>query len=70
MLNDHMLRCEHCDVTAYYKMTTEDFNETELVCTNLCIKCVKMETKKIIDNFPAVKSLKIEPCVITLIETR
>ena len=46
-----MIRCEHCDVDAYYSLTIEDFNDTESVCTSLCIKCVKMEMKKVIDVF-------------------
>ena len=65
-----MIRCEHCDVDAYYSLTIEGFNDTESVCTSLCIKCVKIGMKKIIDNFPAVKSLKIEPILNPLIETR
>ena len=60
-ISDYMIRCEHCDVDAYYNLTIEDFNDTESMCTSLCIKCVKIEMKKIIDSFPAVKSLKIEP---------
>jgi hypothetical protein len=64
-----MIQCEHCNVDAYYNLTIEDFNDSQLVCTSLCIKCVKIETKKIIDSFPAVKSLKIEPILSPLIET-
>jgi hypothetical protein len=65
-----MMLCEHCDVDAYYKLTIEDFNDTESVCTSLCIKCVKMEMKKVIESFPAVKSLKLEPILSPLIETQ
>ena len=64
-----MVMCEHCDVDAYYNMTIEDFNDAQSVSTNLCVKCVKMEMKKIIDNFPAVKSLKIEPTLHPLLES-
>ena len=64
-----MIQCEHCNVDAYYDLTIEDFNDSELVCTSLCIKCVKIEMKKIIDRFPAVKSLKIEPILSPLIKT-
>lgn len=59
-ISNNMIRCKHCNVDAYYNLTIEDF-DSELACTSLCIKCVKIETKKIIDSFPAVKSLKIEP---------
>lgn len=27
----------------------------------LCIKCVKIESKKDVDDFPAIRSLKVEP---------
>ena len=43
-----MIRCEHCDVDAYYNLTAEDFNDSYSVCNSLCIKCVKIEMKKII----------------------
>jgi hypothetical protein len=56
-----MKRCEHCDVDPYYKLTFEDFNDTEIFSVDLCIKCVKIESKKLIDDFPAIKSLRIEP---------
>ena len=65
-----MIRCEHCDVDAYYNLTMEDFNDAESVCSNLCMKCVKIEMKKIIDEFPAVKSLKIEPIIHPLLNSR
>ncbi len=67
-ISNHMIRCKHCNVDACYNMTIEDL-DSELVCTSLCIKCVKIETKKIIDSFSAVKSLKIEPLLSPLIET-
>jgi hypothetical protein len=63
-----MIQCEHCNVDAYYNLTIEDFNNAESVCTSLCMKCAKMEMKRIIDSFPAVKSLKIEPILSPLIE--
>jgi hypothetical protein len=68
--SNYMIQCNHCDVDAYYKLTIEDFNDIEPTCMSLCIKCVKIEMKKIIDSFPALKSLKIEPILSPLIETR
>jgi hypothetical protein len=61
--------CEHCDVDAYYDLTIEDFNDAESVCSSLCMKCVKIEMKRIIDMFPAVKSLKIEPIIHPLLKS-
>ena len=55
---------------AYYKLTIEDFNYAQSVRTNLCVKCVKIEMKRIIDSFPAIKSLKIEPTLHPLLENR
>ena len=57
------------DVDAYYNLTIEDFNDSESLSNSLCIKCVKMEMKKIIDRFPAVKSLKIEPILHPLLDS-
>jgi hypothetical protein len=65
-----MIRCEHCDVDAYYNLTVEDFNDAESVRSSLCMKCVKIEMKKIIDRFPTVKSLKIEPIIHPLLKSR
>jgi hypothetical protein len=48
----------------------EDFNYAQSVHTNSCVKCVKIEMKKIIDSFPAIKSLKIEPALHPLLENR
>ena len=62
--------CEHCQVEAYYNLSIEDFNDTALICLNLCTKCVKMEMKKFIDSLPAVKSFKIEPISNPLIEAQ
>jgi hypothetical protein len=64
-----MRMCEHCDVDAYYKLTIEDLNDPESVSSSLWTKCVKIEMKKIIDRFPAVKSLKIEPIIHPLLKT-
>jgi hypothetical protein len=61
-----MIKCEHCDVDAYYRLTIEDFNIAEVYSADLCIKCIKIEASKAIDNFPTIKSLKIEPLFSTL----
>ncbi len=65
-----MIRCEHCDVDAYYNMSIEDFNDSESVCNSLCMKCVKIEMRKIIDSFPAIKSLMVEPIIHPLLKSR
>ena len=57
----HMPKCEHCDVDAYYRLTLEDFNNAEVYSADLCIKCVRIEALKAIEDFPATRSLKIEP---------
>jgi len=57
----HMVKCEHCDVDAYYRLVIEDFNNAEVYSADLCIKCVRIEALKAIDDFPATRSLKIEP---------
>ena len=64
-----MIRCEHCDVDAYYNLSIEDFNDAESVCSNLCMKCVKIEMNNIIDRFPTVRSLKIEPIIHPLLNS-
>lgn len=56
-----MMKCEHCDVEAYYRFTIEDFNTADLCSADLCIKCIKAEALKVICDFPAIKSLRIEP---------
>ena len=61
-----MIKCEHCDVDAYYRLTIEDFNSAEVYSTDLCIKCIKIEASRAISDFPAIKSLKIEPLFSTL----
>ncbi len=61
-----MIKCEHCDVDSYYRLTIEDFNSAEVYSADLCIKCIKIEALKAIDDFPAIRSLKIEPLFSTL----
>ena len=61
-----MIKCEHCDVDAYYRLTIEDFNSAEVHTADLCIKCIKIEALKAIGDFPAIKYLKIEPLLSTL----
>jgi hypothetical protein len=56
-----VIQCVHCDVDAYYRLTIEDFNKADSYSLDLCIKCIKIEAKKIIDDIPSIKSLKIEP---------
>lgn len=56
-----MEKCEHCDVDAYYRLSVEDFNNIEQSQANLCVKCVKIEGTRLLDDFPTIKSLKIEP---------
>ena len=56
-----MIKCEHCDVDAYYRLVIEDFNNAEVYSADLCIKCVRIEALKAIEDFPATRSLKIEP---------
>ena len=57
----HVVKCEHCDVDAYYRLVIEDFNNAEVYSADLCIKCVRIEALKAIEDFPATRSLKIEP---------
>lgn len=61
-----MIKCEHCDVDAYYRLTIEDFNSAEADRADLCIKCIKIEALKAIGDIPAIKSLKVEPLFSTL----
>jgi hypothetical protein len=61
-----MIKCEHCEVDAYYRLTIEDFNSAEVYSADLCIKCIRIEAAKAIDDLPATKSLKIEPLLSTL----
>jgi hypothetical protein len=57
----HVVKCEHCDVDAYYRLVIEDFNNAEVYSADLCLKCVRIEALKAIEDFPATRSLKIEP---------
>ena len=61
-----IVKCEHCDVDAYYRLTIEDFNSAEAYSVDLCIKCVRIEALKAIEDFPATRFLKIEPLCSTL----
>jgi hypothetical protein len=54
-------RCKHCDVDAYYTLSIEDFNSDDISVIDLCLKCAKKELTKIIDDFPSIKALKMEP---------
>jgi hypothetical protein len=54
-------RCKHCDVDAYYTLSIEDFNSDDISVIELCLKCAKKELTKIIDDFPSIKVLKMEP---------
>lgn len=60
---ERIFKCKHCNANAYYKLNTEYFNDPEMLTTYLCIKCVKIEGKKAVDDFPAVRSLKVEPII-------
>jgi hypothetical protein len=55
-------KCEHCDIDAYYKLDVEYFY-SEHNTMNLCIECVRTESKKMIDDFPAIRSMKVEPII-------
>jgi hypothetical protein len=57
----HIVKCEHCDVDAYYRLVIEDFNNAEVYSADLCLKCIRIEALKAIEDFPATRSLKIEP---------
>jgi|SRR5215204_3845217 len=61
-----MIKCEHCGVDAYYRLTVEDFNSAEVYAADLCLKCIKIEDSKAIGDFPVTRSLKIEPLFSTL----
>jgi hypothetical protein len=54
-------RCKHCDVDAYYTLSIEDFNSDDISVIELYLKCAKKELTKIIDDFPCIKELKMEP---------
>jgi hypothetical protein len=55
-----MIKCEHCDVDANYKLSIGDLNSTEVYSADLCIKCIEIEESKAVGNFPVTKSFKIE----------
>ena len=61
-----MIKFEHCDVNSYYRLTIEDFNSADIHTADLCLKCIKVEASKAIGDFPAIKSLKIEPLFSTI----
>ena len=52
------------DVASLYILM--DFNSAEVYSADLCIKCIRIEAAKAIDDFPATKSLKIEPLLSIL----
>jgi hypothetical protein len=56
-----MIKCEHCDADAHYRLSIEDFNSAEVYSSDLCIKCIEIEESKTVGDFPVTKSLKIEP---------
>ena len=58
---DFMIKCEHCDLDAHYRLSIEDFNSAEVYSADLCIKCIEIEESKTVGNFPVTKSFKIEP---------
>ncbi|WP_162478062.1 hypothetical protein [Nitrososphaera sp. AFS] len=59
---ERVSKCEHCDVDAYYKLDVEYFY-SENMTVYLCIKCVRTETKKLSDDFPAIRLVKVEPII-------
>jgi hypothetical protein len=61
-----MIKCEHCDVNAHYRLSIEDINSAEIYSADLCIKCIEIEELKAVGNFPVTKSLKIEPIFAAL----
>jgi hypothetical protein len=56
-----IVKCDHCDVEAYYRFIIEDFNNVDSRSAELCLKCIKAEAWKVIGDFPATRLLKIEP---------
>jgi hypothetical protein len=64
-----MMKCAHCGVDAYYRLTVDEFNQSRPYKVELCIKCIKIESKKIIEEFPAIKSLRVEPVLSVLTST-
>jgi hypothetical protein len=47
-----MIKCEHCDVDAHYRLSIEDFNSAEVYSADLCMKCVEIEESKTGHDFP------------------
>jgi hypothetical protein len=62
-----MIKCEHCDLDAHYRLSIEDFNSAEVYSADLCIKRIKIEESKTVGNFPVTKSFKIQPLVSALV---
>ena len=60
---ERTITCKHCHVDAYYKLAIEYFNDSEMLTMYLCIKCVKIESKKAVDDIPAIRSLKVDPII-------
>ena len=56
-----MIKCKHCDVDAYYRISIEDFNSVDSYSADLCLKCIRAEALRAIRDLPTTKSLKIEP---------
>jgi hypothetical protein len=61
-----MIKCEHCDVKAHYRLSIQDFNSAQVYSANLCINCITIEESKIAGDFLVTKSLKIEPLISVL----
>jgi hypothetical protein len=64
-----IMKCAHCDIDAYYRLTVDEFNQSGPYKVYLCIKCIRTETEKTIEEFPGIKSLRIEPVLSALITT-
>jgi hypothetical protein len=47
----------------------EYFNDFEILAMYICIKCIKIESKKVVDDFPAIRSLKVESIIHTTLLT-
>jgi hypothetical protein len=58
-------RCKLCDVDAYYTISIEDFNSDGISVIDLCLKCAKKELVKIIQDFPSIKAVKMEPASLS-----
>jgi hypothetical protein len=61
-----MIKCEHCNVEAHYRLSIEDFNSAQVYSADLCINCITIEESKTVGDFPVTKSLKIEPLLSAL----